>query len=110
MWWQALCPRNADYRSSTMQVSSPNIASSNLKISSKCCGTWRRRWTTSDWLLIEWRDADLVGPSLAPQAAAVLRADGFDVVHVSEIGMKKADDLLILDLARREGKHLAEAS
>jgi predicted nuclease of predicted toxin-antitoxin system len=63
----------------------------------------------------------LLDQGLAPQAAAILREYGFDAVHVSEIGMGTADDLLILDRARSEGRvcvtldhdfhaHLAEAS
>ena len=63
----------------------------------------------------------LLDQGLAPQAAAILRGYGFDAVHVSEIGMEKADDLLILDRSRSEDRvcvtldhdfhaHLAEAS
>jgi predicted nuclease of predicted toxin-antitoxin system len=37
---------------------------------------------------------------LAPDAATILREQGFDAVHVSDIGMERADDLLILERAR----------
>ncbi len=63
----------------------------------------------------------LLDQGLAPKAAANLREFGFDAIHVSEIGMEKADDQLILDRARSEDRvcitldhdfhaHLAEAS
>ena len=63
----------------------------------------------------------LLDQGLAPQAAAILRGYGFDTVHVCEVGMEKADDLLILDESRSEDRvcvtldhdfhaHLAEAS
>jgi predicted nuclease of predicted toxin-antitoxin system len=63
----------------------------------------------------------LLDQGLAPRAAKVLRDYGFDTVHVCEIGMERADDLLILDKSRSEGRvcvtldhdfhaHLAEAS
>ena len=37
---------------------------------------------------------------LSPHAAAILREEGFDALHVSEIGMERADDVLILERAR----------
>ena len=63
----------------------------------------------------------LLDQGLAPKAAANLRQFGFDAIHVSEIGMEKAEDQLILDRARSEDRvcitldhdfhaHLAEAS
>ncbi len=63
----------------------------------------------------------LLDQGLAPKAAANLRQFGFDAIHVSEIGMEKAEDEIILDRARSEDRvcitldhdfhaHLAEAS
>ncbi len=63
----------------------------------------------------------LLDQGLAPKAAANLRQLGFDAVHVSEVGMEKSQDQLILDRARQEDRvcitldhdfhaHLAEAS
>jgi predicted nuclease of predicted toxin-antitoxin system len=40
---------------------------------------------------------------LAPEAAALLRSSGWDAVHVSEVGLEKADDPDIVDFARRRG-------
>jgi predicted nuclease of predicted toxin-antitoxin system len=42
----------------------------------------------------------LLDQGLAPQAATILRQHGFDVIHVSEIGMERAEDLQILERAR----------
>jgi predicted nuclease of predicted toxin-antitoxin system len=44
----------------------------------------------------------LLDQGLAPRAAAILRQHGLDAVHVSEIGMHKADDIEILERARNE--------
>jgi predicted nuclease of predicted toxin-antitoxin system len=44
----------------------------------------------------------LLDQGLAPHAAAILRGQGFDTVHVSEIGMDRAEDADILELARRD--------
>lgn len=44
----------------------------------------------------------LLDQGLAPQAAAILRRQGFDALHVSEIGMERADDLAILERARTD--------
>jgi len=41
----------------------------------------------------------LLDQGLAPHAAAILQK-GFDALHVSEIGMERADDVLILERAR----------
>jgi predicted nuclease of predicted toxin-antitoxin system len=38
----------------------------------------------------------LLDQGLAPQAAAILREEGFDAVHVSEIGMARSDDAAIM--------------
>jgi len=46
----------------------------------------------------------LLDQGLAPYAATILRQDGFDAVHVSEIGMERADDALILEKARNDGR------
>ena len=43
----------------------------------------------------------LLDQGLAP-AAVILRQRGFDAVHVSEIGIARADDLAILEYARNE--------
>jgi predicted nuclease of predicted toxin-antitoxin system len=41
---------------------------------------------------------------LAPNAAALLRLDGWDAVHVSEMGLSRAEDKDIINLAREEGR------
>lgn len=46
----------------------------------------------------------LLDQGLAPRAAAMLRDDGWDAVHVSEIEMQTAEDVEILNLARAAGK------
>jgi predicted nuclease of predicted toxin-antitoxin system len=46
----------------------------------------------------------LLDQGLAPQAASLLRAAGWDSVHVSEIGMEAADDSEILAVAREAGR------
>ncbi len=42
----------------------------------------------------------LLDQELAPQAAAILRQQGLDTLHVSEIGMERAEDIQILEKAR----------
>ena len=42
----------------------------------------------------------LLDQGLAPLAAAILRQNGFDATHASEIGMEKAEDTQILERAR----------
>ena len=44
----------------------------------------------------------LLDQGLAPHAATILREAGFDSIHVSEIGMERADDVLILERARQD--------
>lgn len=44
----------------------------------------------------------LLDQGLAPSAAALLRRGGIDAVHVSEIGMERAQDDDILERARAE--------
>jgi predicted nuclease of predicted toxin-antitoxin system len=44
----------------------------------------------------------LLDQGLAPQAALFLREEGFDAVHVSEIGMERAEDVAILERARND--------
>ena len=44
----------------------------------------------------------LLDQGLAPQAAAILRRHGLNAIHVSEIGMEKAEDTQILERARKE--------
>jgi len=46
----------------------------------------------------------LLDQGLAPLAAEILRRNGFDAIHVSEIGMERADDVEILDRARQDGR------
>jgi predicted nuclease of predicted toxin-antitoxin system len=43
----------------------------------------------------------LLDQGLAPGAAALLRNDGWDAVHVSEIEMQTAEDVEILNVARQ---------
>lgn len=45
----------------------------------------------------------LLDQGLALRTAAILRQGGFDAIHVSEIGMERADDAFILETARNEG-------
>jgi predicted nuclease of predicted toxin-antitoxin system len=47
----------------------------------------------------------LLDQGLAPLAAAILRERGIDIeaIHVSEIGLAKAEDIRILEKARDEG-------
>lgn len=45
----------------------------------------------------------LLDQGLAPQAASLLRSKGWTAIHVSEIGMAKAQDAQILDKARNDG-------
>jgi predicted nuclease of predicted toxin-antitoxin system len=42
----------------------------------------------------------LLDQGLAPHTAAILRRNGFDAVHVSEIGMEQAEDIQIMEKAR----------
>ena len=42
----------------------------------------------------------LLDQGLAPRAAALLRAEGWEAIHVCEAGLEKADDVAILDFAR----------
>ena len=42
----------------------------------------------------------LLDQGLAPNAASILREQGFDAVHVAEIGMHRAEDVEILQFAR----------
>lgn len=44
----------------------------------------------------------LLDQGLAPRAAAILRKHAFDAIHISEIGMEMAEDVLILERARNE--------
>ena len=37
---------------------------------------------------------------LAPRTAEILRADGWDAIHVIEAGLERAEDAAILDFAR----------
>lgn len=42
----------------------------------------------------------ILDQGLAPRAAALLRQQGLDAIHVTEIGLDRADDAAILDAAR----------
>ena len=44
----------------------------------------------------------MLDQGLAPHAATILRRHGFDAVHVSDIGMERAEDVLILERARND--------
>ena len=46
----------------------------------------------------------LLDQGLAPLAAAILRQEGFDAVHVSEIGMERSEDIQILESARSDSR------
>jgi predicted nuclease of predicted toxin-antitoxin system len=46
----------------------------------------------------------LLDQGLAPRAVALLKADGSDAVHVSEIGLERASDAEILEVARSSGR------
>lgn len=46
----------------------------------------------------------LLDQGLAPSAAAILRHDGWDAVHVSEIEMQTADDTDNLNIARNNDR------
>ena len=41
----------------------------------------------------------LLDQGLAPVVAALLRQDGWDAIHVSEVGLDAAEDMAILDAA-----------
>ena len=43
----------------------------------------------------------LLDQGLAPLAAAILRQDGWDAVHVMELGLQEADDSVIMEYALR---------
>jgi predicted nuclease of predicted toxin-antitoxin system len=46
----------------------------------------------------------LLDQGLPRGTALILRAQGLDVLHVSEIAMARADDLAVLQKAREEGR------
>ncbi len=46
----------------------------------------------------------LLDQGLAPRAASLLRQDGWDALHVSEIGLARASDEEILETARSGGR------
>ncbi len=46
----------------------------------------------------------LLDQGLAPEAARILCQQGFDAVHVSEMGMERAEDVRILEVARSESR------
>ena len=51
----------------------------------------------------------LLDQGLAPSAAAVLREAGWDAVHVSEVGLDRADDPEIIEYARGHSHGLRHA-
>jgi predicted nuclease of predicted toxin-antitoxin system len=44
----------------------------------------------------------LLDQGLAPRAATILCEHGFEAIHVAEIGMEQAEDILILEKARND--------
>ena len=46
----------------------------------------------------------LLDQGLAPNAAALLRLDGWDAIHLIEVGLDRADDEEILEFARQNGR------
>ena len=46
----------------------------------------------------------LLDQGLSPSAAVTLRADGWDAVHVLDVGLDRAEDLQILSFAQREDR------
>jgi predicted nuclease of predicted toxin-antitoxin system len=46
----------------------------------------------------------LLDQGLAPHAATILNAHGFEAVHVAELGMERAEDAVILEIARNESR------
>ncbi|HXN49702.1 MAG TPA: DUF5615 family PIN-like protein [Bryobacteraceae bacterium] len=44
----------------------------------------------------------LLGQGLAPRTAEILRRHGLDAIHVSEIGLERAEDIHILEQARND--------
>ncbi|HSB16269.1 MAG TPA: DUF5615 family PIN-like protein [Bryobacteraceae bacterium] len=45
----------------------------------------------------------LLDQGLAPRAATLLRSEGWEALHVSEVGLHRAEDLEILEFARQRG-------
>lgn len=45
----------------------------------------------------------LLDQGLAPVAATILGTEGWDAVHVSQVGLDRADDPAILEYARQHG-------
>lgn len=46
----------------------------------------------------------LLDQGLSPGTATLLRAEGWDAVHVTEVGLDQAEDSEILDFARQDGR------
>lgn len=46
----------------------------------------------------------LLDHGLSANAAALLRADGWDALHVLDAGLDRAEDIEILEFARRESR------
>ena len=46
----------------------------------------------------------LLDQGLAPGAAVLLRTEGWDALHVMEVGLDRATDFEILEFARQSGR------
>ena len=46
----------------------------------------------------------LLDQGLSPTAAALLRSDGWDALHVMDAGLDRAEDIQILEFARRDNR------
>ena len=51
----------------------------------------------------------LIDNALSPKVSDQLKEAGFDSVHVRERGLAEADDLIIFDLAAKEGRIIVSA-
>jgi predicted nuclease of predicted toxin-antitoxin system len=56
--------------------------------------------------LITLHEPGLLDQGLVPATAILLRADGWDAIHVLEAGMDRAQDLEILEFARERRQNM----